>query len=112
MTESFYNKNEQDRQRKIQERYDRNKKLRISDLRKVLSIPEGRRTIWSILTKAKVFADAFSPNALEMAKNEGERSVGINLLSDILEAESKSFYQMYAEEMSRIKAEKKEETHE
>jgi hypothetical protein len=89
--------------------YKREQRLRIGDLRKVLSIPEGRRLIWSELSRAKIFADFFSLNSLEMAKFCGERSVGLKLLADVMEAKPEAFYQMYTEASSKEKAAKKEE---
>jgi len=85
------------KQKEVEAQYRRDQKTRISDLRKVLLIPEGRRVIWRILEEAKVMAEAFSLNALETAKWQGERHVGIRLLEDLMKAKPESFYQMFCE---------------
>jgi len=97
------------KQKEDEEKYQREKKLRISDLRKILNTPEGRRMVWNELERAKVFADFFSTNALEMARFCGERKVGLSLLADIMEAKPEAFYSMYLEETSKTKSEEKQE---
>jgi hypothetical protein len=89
--------------------FEREEKLRISDMRKVLSIPEGRRTVWKMLERCKVFADSFSLNSIEMAKIGGQRSIGISLLSDIELAKPGIVMQMMSEAMSRENSAKTKE---
>jgi hypothetical protein len=108
MTKLGIDPKEEKRQQEAQEKLERERKLRINDLKKILSTPEGRRTIWNELSRAKTFADCFSTNSLEMAKFCGQRLVGLSLLADIMEARSEAFYQMYTEEMSKKKSEEKE----
>lgn len=100
------------KQKEAEEKYQREKKLRISDLRKVLSTPEGRRTIWNELVRAKVFAPSFSLNSIQMGFNEGERAVGIALLTDLMEAKPEAFYQMWSENYANEQSTKKQEEQE
>lgn len=111
MSEDVFGLDEKEvkKQKEAQQKFDREKKLRINDLRKVLSTPEGRRTIWNELSRAKVFAPSFSLDSIQMAKNEGERSIGIALLADVMEAKAEAFYTMYTEAMSKKKSEERQE---
>lgn len=72
---------EQNKAREAQEKklIDRN----ISDLRRVMSLVEGRRFIWRVLQEAGVYRDSFDTNALVMAKLNGERRIGTFILSRI-----------------------------
>jgi hypothetical protein len=97
------------KQDELEAKFQRERKLKINDLKKILSTPEGRRAIWNELCRAKVFASSFSLNSVQMAYNEGERSVGIALLADVMEANAPAFYQMFTEANSKEKAAKKEE---
>ena len=55
-----------------------------SDVRKILSTPEGRRFIWRVMAFAGVYAPSYSGQAhWETNFNEGKRSVGNLLLKDI-----------------------------
>jgi len=109
MKNEFLNPADVKKQEEAEEKYQRERKLRINDLRKILSTPEGRRTIWNELCRAKVFAASFSLNSVQMGYNEGERSVGIALLADVMEASSSAFYQMYTDAHAKEKAAKKQE---
>jgi len=71
-----------------------------SDLRKVLSTPEGRRFIWRLLGETRIFRGCFSLNGLEMANNEGKRDMGLFVLKDLLESHPDAFAQMQREAAS------------
>lgn len=107
--ELFLDKEEVKRQKEILEQFARDKKLRINDIKKVLSIPEGRRFIWEELKRTKVFAPSYSNNSNQTAFNEGERSIGIAILADVMEARPDAFYQMFTEARSKEQAAKKQE---
>lgn len=89
--------------------FDRKEKLRLNDMRKILSIPEGRRYVWSELERCKVFAPSFSLNNIQTAFNEGVRSIGISLLSDVEVAKPGSYTQMFSEFMSKENSAKQKE---
>ena len=97
------------KQKEAEDKFKRDKKLKISDLRQVLSTPEGRRTIWRIIEDAKVMAEGFSLNALEMAKWQGERYIGIRLLSDVEISKPGVFYQMFCEAKAKSNESSKKE---
>lgn len=88
---------------------------RITDLRKILSIPEGRRFVWEQLTRAGIFSASFAisetPGEGRRLTDfkEGQRDMGIQLLSDVNEANPGAFAQMQAEHVSAQKSKKKKE---
>jgi hypothetical protein len=47
----------------------------------LMSNPRGRQVMWDLLADASPWAQTFSTNAMQMAFNEGKRSVGIDLLA-------------------------------
>lgn len=54
-----------------------------SDLKKVLSMPEGRRVFWRLLSACRIYQASYSDSAQHMAYNEGRRSVGLFVLNEI-----------------------------
>lgn len=101
MKEDFLDPAEVKKQKESAEDLERTTKLRLSDMRKILSLPEGRRYVWEELKRSGVFTLSFSPNASQTAYNEGQRSLGISLLADVELAKPGSFHQMFSEEMSK-----------
>jgi hypothetical protein len=61
------------------------------DLRKLLGVAWGRRTVKRILTDAGLDANTFSPNALQMAYAAGRRSVALDIANQI-NADSSTLY--------------------
>ena len=53
-------------------------------LRNLMSNMAGRQFLYTKLAAAHIFVTTFSPNALIMAFNEGERNRGLDLLNDIM----------------------------
>lgn len=58
-----------------------------ADLATVLKTFAGRRVIWLLLQHGRIFDPSFSPDACEMAYNEGRKSAGLLLLKEIEEIE-------------------------
>lgn len=73
----------QSRRRAIEDRYAERKR---GDLRRVLSTVEGRRVFWRVLQEARIFHSCFDTNALEMAKKEGRRDLGLFIIEDLTDA--------------------------
>lgn len=105
----FLDPRELKKQEEAEAKFERDRKLRLSDMRKILSIPEGRRTIWRLLEQCKVFAPSFSLNTLQIAYSEGQRSIGITLLSDVEIAKPGIFAQMTSEAKSEENSAKNKE---
>ena len=109
MRDEFLDPSEVKKAKEAEDKVVREHKLKINDLRKILSTPEGRRAVWNLLSEAKVFAPSFSLNSVQTAYNEGQRSSGIALLANVMEARPESFYQMFTEANSKDKAAKNQE---
>lgn len=82
----------------------------VADLKAVLSIVEGRRFIWGLLGdpagKSGVFQSTFNTNALAMAFNEGARSRGLKLLSEVADQFPDLYLLMQSEAANLTKQEK------
>ena len=48
-----------------------------------MSTKDGRAFIWQHLSTCGVFTTSYTNNALDMSYNEGQRNVGLRLLSDL-----------------------------
>jgi hypothetical protein len=55
----------------------------INDFRALMGTKEGRRFMWRLLSKTGVHRTSFSNDALVMAFNEGNRNLGLLLMSEI-----------------------------
>jgi len=96
-------------QKESNEQIKRRRTRELSDIRKVLSIPEGRRFIWRMWGVTGTFRAAYSPKDTNHTMwREGQRSIGMELLGDINEASPMAFSQMKNEFMSESLKEKKE----
>jgi hypothetical protein len=59
------------------------RKTEDDDFKWLMSSKRGRAIIWRLLDQAGVFRISFTPNALQMAFNEGNRNYGNKTLSMI-----------------------------
>jgi hypothetical protein len=57
---------------------------RVEDLKSVMSLPHGRRFVWSILETTGLFRTSFTGNAATYF-NEGMRNVGLKVVGDLSE---------------------------
>lgn len=51
----------------------------------LMSSKRGRRIVWRLLERAKIFGTSFSPDAMQMAFSEGGRNAGLQLVAQIFE---------------------------
>ncbi len=89
---------EQIKSARRKERYGRREEL--EDARAILSTVEGRRFVWRYLGLCRVFESSWSPSAA-IHFNEGQRDIGLKLLSDITESNDEMFIQMMREAKQR-----------
>lgn len=78
----------------------------IDDIRKILKTPEGRRYMWRQLGLCGIFRNSFNLNSQQTAFSEGQRNIGLALLTDINEADSTVFGKMQNEHISALKSRK------
>lgn len=70
----------------------------VSDLKWLMNGgPRGRRHIWGLLAQSGVFRSSFNTNAMTMAFQEGQRNIGLRLLSMIHEHCPESYTVMVEE---------------
>lgn len=86
---------EQVTQAQEKERY--NKRSDQGDLAKVLESPQGRRFVWRLLTLCGVFQSSFEDNYGATSFNEGRRSVGLRLLSEVTDLNPEHYVLMMQE---------------
>lgn len=82
-------------------RFIRDKEL--DDMRAVLKLPAGRRLLWKYLGICGVFRTSFTGNSYTFF-NEGARNVGLQLMTDITEADADSYLTMMKEAQAEEKA--------
>lgn len=76
--------------RRVQARND-------ADMRALLKMPEGRRVMWRMLERGRMFATTFSTDAAVAAFQEGGRNAALSLLADIMQADPAAYGAMMAE---------------
>ena len=102
-----FNTEEENEKRTLEEKRRRAKE--ISDLRRILKTPEGRRFIWRLWSKCGIFRNPFHLNSNQHSKNSGRMSIGQELLFDVNEASVTAFAKMQNEHISALKSKKEEQ---
>lgn len=75
----------------------------IADLHAVLKTPPGRRLVWRILQAAQVEQHGFVPgDPYATAYHCGQRSVGLFLLAELMQASPAAYAQMRGEYLSEL----------
>jgi len=69
----------------------------IEEIKQVLSTISGRKTLWRYMEKTGVFRTSFSTSAHQMAFLEGQRNIGLMILTDIKEADPDKYITMMLE---------------
>ena len=70
------------------------------DIKAVLSMPEGRRFIWRMLSFCKTFGSIWEQNA-KIHYNSGQQDVGHFLMAEIIEAEPRALLEMMESQQKR-----------
>lgn len=89
-----------------QNRIDRHQEM--VDLAKILESPEGRRFLWRLLDRSKVFGSIWEASA-RIHYNAGVQDFGHFLMSEITEASQEAFFLMMKENKKREEGEKDNE---
>lgn len=78
--------------------------IEIDDLRFLMGTKQGRRLMWRILAQAGVYRTSFiAPNAMQVSYLEGQRSVGLAWLGEIMEHCPETFTDMTMEHQAHAK---------
>lgn len=86
---------------------EKKRERQLSDIRRVLQLPEGRRLFWRVLEKGGVFRDAFAnENTNGTNYNLGRQSLSRDFLNDLLEAKPDALQQIQNEIAAELENEK------
>lgn len=66
----------------------------------IMGMPQGRKWVWEILTRCKVFQTTFDRNGLVMAFQTGEQNIGQSILADIMRVCPEQYLTMTQEQNS------------
>jgi hypothetical protein len=102
--DKFYDTEHEESNKKSRVDFLKHRDREISDLKKVLKLPEGRRFIYKILSECGAFKASFSLNSMQTAFNEGKRDIGLMMLRMLDEAEPQAYSQMLKEHFSELKS--------
>lgn len=79
----------------------RERKEQYAALRKLLATPAGRTWLWRLLEASHIYATSFvQGDAHATSFQEGERNLGLRILSDVLAADPQAFLTMSKENKS------------
>lgn len=77
--------------------------IEINDLKKLMSMKEGRRFMWRLLSDSGVYRTSFATNGLQMAHLEGQRAIGLMKLAEIMDHCPEQFNVMTMEQAANAK---------
>ncbi|EHC9995820.1 hypothetical protein MLN09_24310 [Escherichia coli] len=75
----------------------------IDDIKFVMGSEQGRRVIWSLLEKGKVFAPCFTGDSHLTAFNEGQRNLALALFQRVMAHCPEQYLKMAAESQEKDK---------
>ena len=75
----------------------RAREIEIEELREILATVAGRRFVWRYLSKCQVFGQTATQSGSWTYFNEGARSIGLQLFSELNEANPEAFVKMMNE---------------
>ena len=86
---------------------ERQQELR--DIQSVMKFRDGRRFMWRVLEKAGVYDSSFAVEPSIMAFKEGQRNIGLMLISDIMKVAPDKYQMMTKEAQERAKLKEMED---
>jgi hypothetical protein len=69
----------------------------INDMKFILAIEQGRRFIWSMLSDCGIYSESADQSGSWTYYKEGRRSIGLKLLSKIMDADPDAYLKMMKE---------------
>lgn len=72
------------------------RELELNDFKVVLGTEPGRRVVWRLLERCGIYRSSFTGNS-QTFMLEGERNIGLFLLSEIEEADQDAMFRMMKE---------------
>ena len=96
------------RQEKDKKKQNSKRKKELSDWRKVLSLPEGRRIVWRLFGISGLYRDPMTGNS-QTFYNIGAQKIGRWIQDEIFEANNQMFAQIQSEAISAVKSQEEEQ---
>ena len=93
-------------EKQVQTRKNKNKTKRDreeSELKDILNTYGGRAYIWRVLSRCGLFKSSFTGEPNSTFFREGQRDIGLNMLSEIMELDGAAFQKMQQEAVERDK---------
>jgi len=72
----------------------------MTDLRKLLSLPEGRRFLWRLIERCKIYQSIWAEGT-GIHFNEGQRNVGLFVMHEVIAADNTALLKMMSEAAAR-----------
>ena len=94
--EKSYNASDEAAVSKAKQKAKRGREQELEDIKMLMSTVWGRRFAWRYLSRAGIFQSSFTGNSATYFK-EGERNMGLILLTDINEACPEMYVKMLEE---------------
>lgn len=105
MSELVDNSKEEAKHKKL----DKKRERELSDIRRILQLPEGRRLYWRMMEKGGAFKDAYATDTNGTMYNLGRQSISRDFLNDLLEAKPDTLTQMQQERAAEEESDRLEE---
>lgn len=97
-----YDAGDKDLVRKTNKKAQLQREREVEDFRALLAKPGNRAVIWRILSQCGIYHDNLHASDLgQMARQEGKRSIGLWLLTQIFESDPSAFERMRTEATSQ-----------
>ena len=101
---------------KLKKSHDAEKAQRdqeLNDIRTVLATKSGRRLVWRLLGKCRVFGSVWDGSA-KVHYNSGQQDIGHYLMAEVLDADENLWFKMMSENRAdeQRKKNKEEQDHE
>ena len=103
---TFYDSDMEAKNRELTKEARRKRHREVSDMKKILSMPEGRRLMWRMWSKCGIFSNPFNPNSNQSAFNAGMMKIGQDLLVDVNDVDALMFAKIQQEYVSELKSKK------
>lgn len=77
------------------------KQLELESMRFLISNAHGRRILWKIISQCGVYKRVADNSGSWTYFNDGARSIGLNLISEILEADSEGYIKLQQDQLGK-----------
>lgn len=87
-------------EKKVKKQASRDERLRtqeLGDVKAMMSSVSGRRFLWRLMSRCRVFGSVLHPSGSQVYYNSGQQDVGHFVMGEILESDEKLFQQMQSE---------------